>query len=150
RTGKNKVTLRAGRQEMELGSKYLVSARDGRNIRRSFNGARLTSVLGEWTIDVFALRRTLDNPGYFDDPPDHTSTFWGVYAVRPVSILPGGHIDAYYMGLDDKNVLFDGKGRGRERRETVGTRIWGSKTAWDYNNEFTLQWGSFQSDDIRA
>ena len=150
RSGKNRAILRAGRQEMEFGSKYLVSARDGRNIRRSFNGFRLTSLLGDWTIDTFALRRTLDNPGYFDDAPDPMSSFWGVYAVGPFDILPGGKVDLYYMGLDDKNVLFDGKGRGREQRETVGTRIWGSKGQWDYNNEFTFQWGSFVSDDIRA
>src|SRR2546422_732963 len=38
RSGKNSVTLRAGRQEMSFGSRYLISPRDGRNIRRSFTG----------------------------------------------------------------------------------------------------------------
>ena len=40
----NRLTLRAGRQEMAFGSRYLVSPRDGRNIRRSLNGLRLTWV----------------------------------------------------------------------------------------------------------
>ncbi len=150
RSGKNSVTLRSGRQEMAFGSKYLVSPRDGRNIRRSFNGFRLTSLTGEWTIDAFAVRRTLDNPGFFDDPPDHTSSFWGVYAVRPFRILPGGSVDLYYLGLDDKNVMFDGRGAGREQRQTVGARVWGTTGHLDYNHELTFQRGSFQTDGIRA
>jgi hypothetical protein len=54
------------------------------------------------------------------------------------------------LGLDDKNVFFDGRGAGREQRETVGTRLWGTSGLWDYNNEFTFQWGRFRGDDIRA
>jgi Alginate export len=150
RSGKNKVTLRAGRQEMEYGSHYLVAARDGRNIRRSFDGARLTSLVGKWTVDIFAVRPRLDNRGYFDDPPDHTTSFWGVYAVRPFTLLLGGNIDLYYLGLDDKRVLIDGRGTGQDRTETVGARIWGFKGRWDYNDEYTFQWGTFESDDIRA
>src|SRR6202023_250084 len=50
----------------------------------------------------------------------------------------------------DKNVTFDGIGSGREQRETVGTRLWGTSGPWDYNNELTFQWGHFRSDDIRA
>jgi hypothetical protein len=105
---------------------------------------------GDWTIDAFALKVVLDNSGYFDDPPNHTASFWGVYAVRPFRILPGGNVDLYYMGLDNKSVPFDGKGSGREQRETIGTRLWGTPGHWDYNDEFTFQFGSFGPDRIRA
>jgi hypothetical protein len=135
---------------MVLGSENLVSTRDGRNIRRSFNGFRLTWLTGDWTFDAFALKPTLDNPGFFEDPPNHTESFWGVYAVRPFRILPQGNVDLYYMGLDKKSVPFDGKGSGREQRETAGTRLWGTTGHWDYNDEFTFQFGSFRSDAIRA
>jgi hypothetical protein len=70
--------------------------------------------------------------------------------VRPLGILPGGNVDFYYIGLDDKQVSFDGRGSGREQRETAGARLWGAAGHWDYNNEFTFQWGSFRSDSIRA
>jgi hypothetical protein len=133
-----------------LGSENLVSTRDGRNIRRSFNGFRLTWLSGDWTVDAFALRPTLDNAGMFNDPPNHATSFWGVYAVRPFRVLPHGNIDLYYMGLDNQNVPFDGKGSGREQRETIGTRLWGTTEHWDYNDEFTFQWGWFGPDDIRA
>jgi hypothetical protein len=38
RSGSDNLTLRAGRQEIALGSENLVSTRDGRNIRNSFDG----------------------------------------------------------------------------------------------------------------
>jgi len=144
------MTLRAGRQEAALGSENFVSTRDGRNIRRSLDGARLTWVKGDWTVDLLAVRPTLDNPGYFNDPPNHESGFWTVYAVHPFRLLPKGKVDLYYMGLGNKSVPFDGEGTGREQRETIGTRLWGTTEHWDYNDEFTFQWGSFRSDDIRA
>jgi hypothetical protein len=150
RSGKNSLILRPGRQEVALGSENLVSTRDGRNIRRSLNGARLTWLTGDWTVDLLALKPTLDNPGFFNDPPNHADSFWAVYAVRPFGILPKGNVDLYYMGLDNQDVPFDGKGSGREQRQTIGTRLWGAPGHWDYNNEFTFQFGSFGPDDIRA
>src|SRR6266404_1103439 len=150
KSGQNSVTLRAGRQEVAFGSQLLVSTRDGRNIRRSLDEARLTWVKGDWTVDLLAARPALENADYFDNPPNHTSAFWAAYAVHPFKFLPRGNIDLYYMGLDNKNVPFNGKGAGREQRETIGTRLWGSTEHWDYNDEFTFQWGWFGPDDIRA
>ena len=150
KSGRDSLTLRAGRQEAALGSENFVSTRDGRNIRRSLDGARLTWVKGQWTIDLLALRPVLNNPGYFDDPPDHTAGFWSAYAVHPFRFLPSGKIDLYYMGLDNRSVRFDGKGAGREQRETMGTRLWGTTSHWDYTDELTYQFGWFGTDDIRA
>ena len=150
KSGRDSLTLRVGRQEVALGTEFLVSTRDGRNIRRSLDGARLTLVKGSWTVDLLALRPTLENTGYFDNPPDHASSFWAAYAVHPFGFLPRGNIDVYYMGLDNKSVPFNGKGTGREERQTIGTRLWGTTEHWDYNDEFTFQWGWFRSGDIRA
>jgi len=150
RSGSDSLTLRAGRQELALGSENLVSTRDGRNIRTSFDGVRLTWVKRDWTIDGFALKPLLNDSGYFDDPSNHGSSFWGLYAVHPLRLLKHGSIDLYYMGLDNQSVPFDGKGTGREQRETVGARLWGSAQHWDYNDEFAFQFGNFRSDDIRA
>jgi hypothetical protein len=150
KSGDDSLSLRTGRQEVALGSENFVSTRDGRTIRRSLDGGRLTWVKGGWTVDLLALKPVLDNSGYFDDPPNHASTFWAAYAVHPFRFLPHGNTDLYYLGLDNKSVPFDGKGTGREQRETIGTRLWGTTEHWDYNHEFTFQWGSFRSDDIRA
>ena len=150
KSGRDSLTLRAGRQEMAFGSQNLVSTRDGRNIRRSLDGARLTWVKGDWTVDLLAARPTLEDSDYFDNPPNHSQSFWAAYTVHPFRFLPHGNIDLYYMGLDNKSVAFDGKGAGREQRETIGTRLWGTTEHWDYNHEFTFQWGWFRSGDIRA
>ena len=149
-SGRDSLTLRAGRQEIALGSQNFVSTRDGRNIRRSLDGFRLTWVKRDWTVDLLAVRPTLENMGYFNDPPNHASSFWAAYAVHPFHFLPWGSIDLYYMGLDNQSVPFNGKGTGREQRETIGTRLWGTTDHWDYNDEFTFQWGWFRSGDIRA
>jgi len=150
KSGSDSLTLRAGRQELALGSETLVSTRDGRNIRRSLDGVRLTWVKQGWTFDVLALRPTLENTGYFDDPPNHGQAFWSVYGTHPFRVLPHGNADFYYMGLANQSVPYDGKGTGREQRQTVGTRLWGKTQHWDYNDEFTFQFGSFRSDAIRA
>ena len=149
-SGHDSLNLRAGRQEAALGSENLVSTRDGRNIRRSLDGFRLTWTKHNWTVDLLAFRPVLDNSGYFDNPPNHAQNFWGVYAVHPFAFLPRGNIDLYYLGLDNKGVPFDGKGRDREQRGTIGTRLWGTTEHWDYNDELTFQWGWFGSGDIRA
>jgi len=150
KSGKNSLMLRAGRQEAILGSGNFLDRSDGRNIHRSLDGARLTWTQGDWSVDLLAVRPTLQNTDYFDNPPNHTTSFWAAYAVHPFKFLPRGHIDLYYMGLDNKSVPFDGKGRGREQRETIGTRLWGRTEHWDYNDEFTFQFGWFGSGDIRA
>ena len=150
KSGSDSLTLRAGRQEIALGSENLVSTRDGRNIRRSVDGARLTWVDRGWTIDVLALRPTLENAGYFYNPPNHSQAFWSVYGTHAFGLLPSGNADLYYMGVDNGSVPYNGKGTGREQRETVGTRLFGKTEHWDYNDEFSFQFGSFRTDAIRA
>jgi hypothetical protein len=144
------LTLRAGRQEVSLGSSRLVSYREGPNVRQSFDGLRAIVRAGLWRVDGFALKPVETNTGFFDDAPDHARTFWGVYAVRPLTMVPsGGNIDLYYMGLDRKRARFD-QGTGRETRQTVGARLWNKGKAVDYNYELVYQFGAFGRGKIRA
>lgn len=149
RSGKDSLTLRVGRQEMAFGSSRLVSFREGPNVRQSFDGARVTLHKAGWQVDAFATRPAETSRGVFDDSPDHTRSFWGVYSVRSLPVLPKGHIDLYYLGLDRKRARFDA-GSGREQRHSAGTRIWGRTESWDYNYELVFQWGRFGTGDIRA
>jgi hypothetical protein len=150
RSDNNRLTLRAGRQEMAFGSGMLVSTRDGRNIRVTWDGFRATWKADKWTVDGFAVKETKNEPGIFDDQPNQNIGFWGVYAVRPFPVLPGGNIDLYYLGRDNKDVSFDARGVGDEQRETIGTRLWGTTGHWSYNDEFAFQFGHFRSDEILA
>jgi len=149
RSGQDELTLRVGRQEMAFGSSRLVSFREGPNVRQSFDGARLTMHKAGWQVDTFATKPVETSRGVFDDSPDHTRSFWGVYGVRSFPALPKGNIDLYYLGLDRKRARFDA-GLQREQRHSMGARIWGRTESWDYNYELVFQWGRFGSGDIRG
>src|SRR6266478_6169286 len=60
---KNWIALRVGRQELNYGSGRLISVREGPNVRQSFDGAKIKSLVGSWNIDAFAVRPDLDKPG---------------------------------------------------------------------------------------
>ena len=113
---KNWAVLRIGRQELNYGSGRLVSVREGPNVRQSFDGAKIRSKVGAWNVDAWAVRPDLDKPGFFDNAPDHTTAFWGVYAARP--LRRGVGYDLYYLGLDRKNATFE----RAARRLSFGTR----------------------------
>lgn len=143
------LTFRAGRQELSYGSSRLISAREAPNVRLSFDGAKAILNLGGWRVDAFAVRPVRTKTGVFDDDSDPNQKFWGLYSVTPISWLPGGNVDLYYLGLDRNEARFD-QGTAHEHRYSVGTRVWGRKAGLDYNLEFVYQFGSFDSGDIQA
>jgi hypothetical protein len=82
---RNWIKLRAGRHEMEYGSGRLIDVREGPNVRLSFDGFKVKTGIGSWQIDAFAMRPDLDKPGFFNNVPNHSVGFWGVYGVRPLT-----------------------------------------------------------------
>ena len=143
------LTWRVGRQEMAYGSGRLVDVREGVNLRRSFDAARLLYRVDEWSIDGFVSRPVINQTGVFDDNPNPDQALWGVYAVHPVSVLPDGHADLYYLGFQNTHAVYD-QSTGYELRHTLGTRIWGRPAAWDYDAEFIGQFGKFGEGHIAA
>ena len=148
---RNWIKLRAGRHEMEYGSGRLIDVREGPNVRLSFDGFKVKAGIGSWQIDGFALRPDLDNPGFFNNAPNHSVGFWGVYGVR--SLTESISLDAYYLGLDRKAAAFN-RGIGQEIRHSIGARlsrpIAQTKPGWDFDYEALWQFGSFSSAKIRA
>jgi hypothetical protein len=148
---KNWTVLRVGRQELNYGSGRLVSVREGPNVRQSFDGVKIRSKVGAWNVDAWAVRPDLDRHGFFDNAPDHTTAFWGVYATRP--LRRGISYDLYYLGLDRKNATFE-RGTAAELRHTVAARLWRpiatQEPGADFDYEGVMQFGTFGSDDIRA
>jgi hypothetical protein len=145
----NSVTLRVGRQELAYGSSRLVSFREGPNVRLSFDGIKTIAKFDRWQVDAFAVKPVRTKTGLFDDDPDPNQKFWGAYAVTPLSWLPGGNADLYYLGLDKKTARFD-QGIAHEQRHSFGSRIWGKNAGWDYNLEFVYQSGRFGNGEIQA
>jgi hypothetical protein len=141
------LTLRAGRQELALGSARLVSVRDKTNLRRSFDGARLIAQLGGWQMNVFALVPVLEEKGVFDDTRADEQWFWGSYSAG--ALAAGLGVDVYYLGLHERASSFN-QGSARELRHSFGGRLWGRAESFDYDFEAVYQWGLFGEAQIRA
>lgn len=141
-------TLRAGRQEVDYASARLISAREGANVRLSFEGLRAIQRVRAWEIDALALAPVATNPGVFDDGRVPGQRLWGIYAFGPV-ISEAFALDVYYLGLLRAEATFE-QGTARERRHTIGTRLSGEPAGLDYNFELVYQLGSFGAGDIRA
>jgi Alginate export len=148
---KNSVKFRVGRQELEYGSGRLIDVREGPNVRLSFDGFMVKSKIKSWRIDGFAMRPDLDNPGFFDNAPNHAVGFWGIYATR--SLRHKNQLDVYYLGLDRKEATFQ-RGTAQEVRHSLGARfsraIATGKPGWDCDSEALWQFGTFGSANIEA
>lgn len=143
-------TIRFGRQELIYGSSRLVDAREGPNVRRKFDGARILSAHGDWRADLIAVRLSEINTGAFDDGLDDAEELWGLYAVSPPSwIAKLSSIDLYYLGYQGKRTTY-AQGSAGETRHTFGMRLWGQRDGFDWNWEGIYQWGSFGHGDISA
>lgn len=149
------LLLRVGRQEMTFGAQRLVSAREGPNVRRSFDGVRLTANVAKWRLDGFAVKEVQSRAGFFDDRPNPQSTFWGAYATRrfasPAALLGETvGLDVYYFGIDLKTVIYN-QGSGRDKRHTFGTRVFNTRgQGFDFDYELSGQTGSFRGGAARA
>jgi hypothetical protein len=147
-TEKASLIFRAGRQELAYGAARWVSVREGPTVHQSFDAARAIVTVDAWRVDAFLSKPAETNVGVFDDHTDPTRAFWGVYATGPLQ-KPKSHIDLYYFGLRHSNAKFQ-QGTAFERRQILGTRIWGAGGAWDYDIEPLAQFGTFGSGHIQA
>jgi hypothetical protein len=141
--------LRIGRQEMAFGSQRLVAIRDAPNVRRNFDGIRAGGNFGNVRLDMFALRPVELLDGRFDDRSNRRQAFWGLYSTVPMTVIPGGKADFYYLGLENDAASF-AAGTAEEERHTVGSRFFGAHAGWDWDWEVLGQVGRFGRQDIRA
>ncbi|AXC14045.1 Hypothetical protein ACPOL_4779 [Acidisarcina polymorpha] len=142
------LTVRAGRQLISLGSTRLIATGAGLNVEQPFDGFRLMLHAGQWSADGLAVRPTEIKTGIFDNEPNSAEELWGLYLSRPLLPLHT-NVDLYYLGYDHKSVRYT-QSTGPEQRETVGARVWSHTPAWDYDFEYTAQFGRFNTGNIRA
>lgn len=147
--GDGSIVIRPGRQELIYGSQRLIAINDTSNHRKSFDGIRTMLRTGDIRVDAFAAEPVQIKPRVFDDGTDRDRALWGLYSVLPIPCLPGGNADLYYLGYRNRDAEFE-QGSARERRHSIGTRIWRTAKPLDYNFEFLYQWGSFGRGDIQA
>lgn len=144
------LMVRGGRQELSFGSSRLVGVRDSPNIRRAFDGVRAAWIASpEARIDAFLVRPVAPQGGIFDDKSDPTQAFWGLYGTSPVPGIPLLKADLYYFGLNRENARF-AQGTADEHRHTVGARLFGKSSGFDWNVEGAYQFGRFGRAAIQA
>src|SRR5262245_5202425 len=102
----NSLTVRVGRHEMDFGSGRLISAGEGLNVRRGFDGMRVIFRHSLWLINGQVNKLVSIKPGLFNDGPDPSQTFWGVGATGSRQKIRGGHQFAY-IALDSMVWRFD-------------------------------------------
>ena len=145
-----KFSVRAGRQEMSFGSSRLVSVRESPNIRRSFDGVRVSwSGPDSERIDAFVTRPVAPETGTFNDSNNPDQIFWGVYATTDVPWVADLKADVYYLGLESKDARY-AQGTADEQRQTFGARLFGKHDAFDWNVEGAYQFGKFGTANISA
>lgn len=143
----SRLTLRAGRQELNYGSGRLISVREGPNLRLYFDGAKLMYKKGNFSSDAFAVADSRIGTGVFDNKSTKKINFWGSYNTL---IIPGsGNLELYYLGIDKDNIAFE-DGQSDEQRHSLGTRFWKYGGGFIYNLEAVYQFGHFNSGKIKA
>jgi len=147
--GRRQVVIRAGRQELTVGSSRLIAASQGLNVKRSFDGFLAMYQRDSWTIEGAAARLVKLRPGFFDDPPDHEQTFWGAAVSRRSFPWKSSQVGLYYLGID-RRVSQYVQGLGPEQRHTVGGKLTGTQGSFDFNFDLIGQWGRFQNAGIRS
>jgi len=144
------LLVRAGRQELSLGSSRLISVRESPNMRRAFDGVRASwSLHSGGRVDAFALRPVSPERSEFNDSSASAQTFWGLYGTTNVPGIKGLQADLYYLGLRREDAVFT-QGRATEQRHSLGFRLFGARDHADWNFEGVWQWGSFGDASIRA
>ena len=142
------LTIRAGRQLISLGSTRLIATGVGLNVEQPFDGFRVIVHVGKWSADGLAVRPTAVKTGILDNEPNPAEELWGLYLSRALAPLHT-NVDLYYLGYDHKSARYT-QGTGREQRETIGGRIWSHTPTWDYDFEYTAQFGRFNTGNISA
>lgn len=141
--------VRIGRQELSVGSSRLISASQGLNVKRSFDGLSGAYSAGRWAFDSGVARLVDALPGAFDDASDPDQQFWGVSAIRSQFPWSGGRVGVYYLGIDRARSVFV-QGVSPEQRHTLGARVAGRWKRLEVNYDLVSQWGEFGTAPIRA
>lgn len=150
------LTLKVGRQAMNLGSKRLISTSSWSNKQRAWDAVRLDADFAR-----FGLTALVGNEVKIDadalDHGDFGETLWGIFSAMEISKRASAEL--YVFGLyktADLNpeALIRGEdgARGDEHRITPGFRALGEfeAPAIDWELEFAFQLGTRASDAIQA
>jgi hypothetical protein len=140
--------LRAGRQELLLGSQRLVSPLDWANTRRTFQGFRGFRQTEKWDVDLFWVQPVIPDVTRLDSV-DNNQNFAGAwFTYRPKK---GQNVDLYYLLRDNTNSAAAlGIPQGGYTRHTFGSRYVGAVDQFLFDFEAAMQLGSQNARNVVA
>ena len=153
-SNKLNIKLRLGRQEVGYGASRLVGIREGPNMRRSFDMARVMLRNNNSSLDLLYGKEVNISPFDFDNQSNllqsdtSSPSLWGAYYRRPF-LKDIGKLDLYYFGFHSNFSRFNDVS-GRELRHSFGLRSYSVKGRLSYNTELILQWGDLDNNTIFA
>jgi hypothetical protein len=138
----DQFALRAGRENLELGSRRLIDPREGPNVRRSFDHITMFYRHREMLLRGFAGIPVRPREGVFDNDVMNTDeVLWGLYGSNVFSFQQT-RVDAYYLGVRQTSNTYE-RGTGDETRHSLGVRFSKASDTWSFDNEAILQLGRF-------
>lgn len=132
--------LMAGRQEFADGPRQLLSLSDGPNLHRSWNGVRAYVHATRWRLGAFDLRATRLASGAFDDGIDPRETLRGLNAGFVVGTRAATFLEPFWLRSTQPAHRVAGV-PGRDLRNTLGLRAWGSRGRWKFDTTLVRQSG---------
>lgn len=140
--GDASLRLSAGRKLVSLGSGRFIDRRYGTGVQLPFDGFEAIVTGKTRRVTGFYLQPVDTRQGDFNDRRSRSKAVWGVYVTQWLDAKQLYGIDAYYIGLRDRNAVFD-QGAGRQVAHTFGTRVFGDNGTWYFNAEAAFQRGTF-------
>ena len=147
----NALTVRVGRQELIYGAQRLIGPNDWINVRRTFDGGKLSFSMPHDTLDLFLVRPVLIDKYRLNSSDDHTA-FAGIYNVTEFgNLLPAAHakLDAYLLLLDRSKSTTTEVGVNSDTF-TLGVRPHATPGPWDVDLEADWQFGRYDDRAINA
>lgn len=143
-----KLSVRTGRQELYYGSQRLISVREGPNSRLAFDAVKIMYGRNNLSIDAFYGYDVKNRFGNFNDKIDTATKLFGLYAtVKGIKYL--ANIDVYFFNLRKSKSTYNTI-TAHDNRNTLGSRVWGTYSNWNYDIEAAYQFGKFGRDNIEA
>tara|TARA_R110002050_G_scaffold67407_2_gene145888 strand:+ start:18922 stop:20280 length:1359 start_codon:yes stop_codon:yes gene_type:complete len=141
-------SIRVGRENLKFGSRRLVDIREGPNVRRSFDLARIDYKNEATQLTTFFSSPIKNKEAVFDNEYlNFSETFSGIYLTKKYRKTL--KFDFYGFYQKDNDVTY-AIGSANEKRYTLGTRYFGSYNNFNFNNEIAYQFGSFGNSIIKA
>ncbi len=147
---KDSSTLRVGRQNLIYGAQRLISPLDWTNVRRTFEGAKLSNTIGSHTLDFFWVRPVLIDKEELNDG-DGDQSFAGIYDTIALPEVfdkaAASKLELYFLAL---NQNANATRPADADTYTIGARFSSTPKPWDIDAEFDYQFGQAGAGDISA